>query len=260
MTQFIQPNWHAPRHVHAFMTTRSGGVSQGIYADAHGNGGLNPATHVSDHPFHVAQNRAIIQAHVPNPPLWLDQTHSTQVFAPDSQIYDAQQPPQADAVVLSEAGVVGAIMTADCLPVLFSSADGMVLAAAHAGWRGLLNGVLEQTIAHMQARGASISGVQIWLGAAIGAQSFEVGLDVKDAFTQHNPSAQTAACFAPHPTRAQHYLADIYALARQRLVNAGVNTALIFGGTHCTVIESEQFYSYRRNGQTGRMACLIWRD
>ena len=237
-----KPDWHAPSNVHAFMTTRTGGESTGAYDS------LNPASHVGDDATNVLQNRALIRAHVPNEPLWLNQTHSINVRT------DTQHPAEADAVVLTQAGQVGVVMTADCLPVLFASGDGKVIGAAHAGWRGLVDGVLEQTLLTMQQHGAVLSEVHAWLGAAIGATKFEVGQDVLNEFI-----AKTAGDVTPFfKPQGDKYLADIYGLARLRLTALGVTK--ISGGTYCTVSEPERFYSYRRDKITGRMATLIWMD
>lgn len=238
----IKPDWHAPANVHAFMTTRTGGVSTGAYDS------LNPASHVGDDAANVLQNRALIRAHVPNEPLWLNQTHSINVRT------DTQHPAEADAVVLTQAGQVGVVMTADCLPVIFASGDGKIIGAAHAGWRGLVDGVLEQTLFIMQQHGAVLSEVHAWFGAAIGATKFEVGQDVLDEFI-----AKTAGDVTPFfQPQDDKYLADIYGLAHLRLNALGVTK--ISGGTHCTVSEPETFYSYRRDKITGRMATLIWMD
>ncbi|MGL4768360.1 MAG: peptidoglycan editing factor PgeF [Formosimonas sp.] len=248
----IVPDWAAPSHVHAFMTTRTGGVSVGAYGPA----GLNPASHVGDNPQHVQHNRALMAQHVPSAPLWLEQTHSVKVWLQTANEYDhAAPPPEADAVVLSCAGQVGVVMTADCLPVLFASGDGQIIGAAHAGWRGLVDGVLEQTLSVMAAQGADVTQIHAWLGAAIGPARFEVGGEVLAEFAAKT-AADVAPFFVPHANGK--YWADIYGLARQRLNACGVTR--ITGGTHCTVSEAERFYSYRRDKVTGRMATLIWRD
>ena len=255
----IEPNWHAPANVHAFMTTRMGGVSIGAYGDVRGQSGLNPASHVSDDVTHVQQNRSILRALLPNDPLWLNQTHSIKVWLQTDNEYDhSAPPPEADAVVLTQKGAVGVIMTADCLPVLFASDDGQIIAAAHVGWRGLLDGVLERTVQVMAEQGADVASMHVWLGAAIGPNRFEVGQDVLDAFIQKTPQAagDVQACFKR--TDADKYLADIYGLARARLHALGITR--ITGGELCTVSDAERFYSYRRDHVTGRMASLIWFD
>lgn len=256
----IIPDWQVPTNVHAFMTTRHGGVSQGVYGDLNGVAGLNPATHVGDDVADVLHNRSLIAQHLPNEPLWLNQTHSTKVWLESKHTAGDYQrlnnPPEADAVVVTEKGAVGVIMTADCLPVLFTAHDGSVVGAAHAGWRGLLNGVLENTIDVMVQHGAVASKMHAWLGAAIGPDQFEVGQEVLDAFVAHDVHSveQVKACFKP--VGNGKYLADIYTLARLRLQARGLTQ--ITGGNHCTVTEAEDFYSYRRDHTTGRMASMIW--
>jgi YfiH family protein len=253
MNNFITPDWDAPNNVHAFMTTRIGGVSDGVYGDVKGFNGLNPATHVGDDAANVLQNRTLIRALVPSEPQWLNQTHSVKVWHGDYD-FDAP-PPEADAVVIDQVGQVGVVMTADCLPVLLASADGAIIAAAHAGWRGLVDGVLEQTLQVMAEKGARVEGVHVWLGAAIGPEQFEVGHDVLDAFS-HQTSDDVRPFFKPKADGK--CWADLYGLARQRLIAEGVTR--ISGGNHCTVSEPERFYSYRRDRITGRMATLIWLD
>lgn len=257
----LRPDWQAPANVHAFMTTRSGGVSIGAYGDAHGRIGMNPATHVNDNPAHVQQNRSTLrtQAGLPNEPLWLNQTHSVDVWLQTDNQYDhSAPPPEADAVVLTQKSAVGVIMTADCLPVLFASDDGQIIGAAHAGWRGLVDGVLERTVQVMAEQGADVAGIHVWLGAAIGPDRFEVGQDVLDEFVDKTPAAagEVHSHFKPHTD--DKYLADIYGLARARLHALGITR--ISGGERCTVDDAERFYSYRRDKVTGRMASMIWMD
>ncbi|TDR29028.1 peptidoglycan editing factor PgeF [Hydromonas duriensis] len=259
--QVILPNWRVPNHVHAYMTTRVAGYSQGVYGQADGQNGLNLATHVGDELSHILQNRALLktQLNLPSEPLWLNQTHSTYVHLQTLDEYKHEEPPpEADAVVLTAQGQVGVVMTADCLPVLFASADGKVVGAAHAGWRGLADGVLEKTIQVMREQGAH--DIQAWLGAAIGSTAFEVGRDVLDEFTKRTPAgvADVGAHFKTHPCHLDKYLANIYGLAFDRLQAMGITE--ITGGKHCTVSEKELFYSYRRDGVTGRMATIIWME
>ena len=263
--QLITPNWHVPAHVHACMTTRIAGVSEntsaGAYGQTNGAHGLNLATHVGDGHAHVMANREILKAavHLPHEPLWLNQTHNTIVHLQTNNEYQHDAPPpEADAVVLTQRGQVGVVMTADCLPVLFASEDGQVVGAAHAGWRGLVDGVLEETVRVMREQGAQQ--IQTWLGTAIGAARFEVGADVLTEFLLKTPAAagDVRVHFKPHPDHSDKYLADIYGLARDRLRAVGIND--ISGGEHCTVTEADRFYSYRRDKITGRMATLIWMD
>lgn len=236
----ILPDWPAPARVHGLMTVRSGGVSQEPWAS------FNLGDHVGDDPAHVAANRAQLRRQLPAEPAWLRQVHSARV------VEAGRDPnPEADASYSRETGQVCAVLTADCLPVLFCDRAGSVVAAAHAGWRGLADGVLEATVAAMQVAPGE---VMAWMGAAIGPQAFEVGDEVRTAFVERHPEA--AAAFVPHAPGK--WLADIYALARIRLGHAGVDA--VYGGGHCTFSEADAFYSYRRDGVTGRMASLIWLD
>ena len=213
----IIPDWNAPATVGACVTTRSGGVSRGPYDDGAGGGGLNLGLHVDDRAEDVKQNRALLRAGLPAEPVWLSQVHGTDVIDAAAMAGSASVP-VGDASVSATPGVVCAIQTADCLPVLFCDVAGRVVGAAHAGWRGLANGVLENTVAAMRARGAD--DIMAWLGPAIGPDRFEVGEDVRAAFVAHDSAA--SAAFKPQPAQAGKYLADIYALARQRLAGAGV--------------------------------------
>jgi polyphenol oxidase len=235
----IVPDWPAPPRVKSGMTTREGGVSTAPWNS------LNLGDHVGDDPVHVAANRARLRQQLPAEPAWLKQVHS-------SRVVELERDPnrEADAALTRQAGQVCAVLTADCLPVLFCDRAGTVVAAAHAGWRGLAGGVLETTVAAMQVPPDEILA---WMGAAIGPQAFEVGDDVRAAFVAQHP--QAAAAFVAQPTPGK-WLADIYQLARIRLRHAGVQA--IYGGGRCTFNEADSFYSYRRDGVTGRMASLIW--
>lgn len=257
----IVPDWPGlPANVGALSSVRAGGVSQAPYGDGQGGGGLNLGFHVGDAAGDVAANRERLAAILPGTPAWLSQVHGVTVVDA-GQAFDGV--PEADASVASTPGAVCVVMTADCLPVLFSSQDGQVVGAAHAGWRGLAAGVLQRTVEAMRARGAGDGAGEIlaWLGPAIGPQQFEVGQEVLQAYldgAQGNGErlAVRQAFVAVHDTPGK-YLADIYALARIMLLRAGVTE--ISGGQYCTVSESAQFYSYRRDGVTGRQASLIWR-
>ena len=243
----IHPDWPAPARVQAVFTTRLGGVSVGVFS------GLNLGTHVEDDPACVAENRRQLreQLQLTQEPVWMTQVHGTSVY-PVREAAEAQPalPPQADAAVTRLAGVPLTVMTADCLPVLFCDRAGSVVATAHAGWRGLCEGVLEQTVAAM---GVPASEILAWLGPAIGPLAFEVGDEVWSAFVAQDPAA--AEAFVPGASRGK-WLADLYRLARQRLNGVGVTQ--IYGGQHCTFSDPSRFYSYRRDGQTGRMSGLIW--
>jgi polyphenol oxidase len=245
------PDWpDLPAHIVALTTIRSGGVSGVPYHDGKGGGGFNLATHVGDQAEHVLQNRRLLASYLPNDPEWLTQVHGTRVLDLDMEHGDLI----ADACVTSRPGVVCAVQTADCLPVLFCDAKTNVVAAAHAGWRGLAHGVLENTLDTMLAAGADIGNVMVWLGPAIGPDQFEVGAEVRQQFVDVNPCA--IAAFKSSPNNPDKFYADIYLLARLGLQRAGVVN--IAGGGFCTVSETDKFYSYRRDGVTGRMASLIW--
>ncbi|HVK94391.1 MAG TPA: peptidoglycan editing factor PgeF [Noviherbaspirillum sp.] len=246
---FIVPDWiDAPANIGALSTTRRGGVSGMPYDDGAGGGGLNLGMHVNDDPELVRQNRALLRRRLPAEPAWLTQVHGTKVV----NAAEAAGVPAADASIATQPGGVCAIQTADCLPVLFCDAAGRTVGAAHAGWRGLAAGVLENTLARMRDAGAT--DILAWLGPAIGPQCFEVGRDVFDVFVARD--RYMAAAFTPIDGQAEKYLADIFALARMTLSNAGVNK--VSGGGNCTVTDARSFYSYRRDKTTGRMASLIW--
>lgn len=236
----IIPQWDAPDHVTALCTTRGGGVSEGGYA------ALNLASHVGDNPIAINQNRRRLLHAIglPGEPQWLQQTHSIRVIDLDTGTNR-----DGDAALTRTPDTIATVLTADCLPVLFCNKSGSEVAAAHAGWRGLLNGVLEQTVNAMQSAAIDL---MAWLGPAIGPEHFEVGEEVREAFLQHDP--QNEAFFSS--TRPGHYLADLYAVARLRLNKIGIN--LISGGEFCTYRDDQFFYSYRRAKQTGRQASLIY--
>ena len=251
----LRPDWpDLPAGVAALTTLRSGGSSSGPYGDGVGGGGLNLGDHVDDDAADVAHNRAALQAMLPADPAWLTQVHGTVVAnaADACAAYRDNKIISADASIAVGAGAVCAIMTADCLPVLLCDRAGKVVGAAHAGWRGLLNGVLENTVQSMQAAGARQ--ITAWLGPAIGPKRFEVGPEVQAAFVARD--ARHAAAFQPVTGTPGKYLADIYQLAILALSEAGV--AQIHGGGFCTVSDATRFYSYRRDGVTGRFASLIW--
>lgn len=246
----IVPAWpDATDRVGALSTVRSGGFSVGPYDDGLGGGGLNLATHVGDSPETVAHNRALLKGTMPARPVWLRQVHGNVVVdaaAVQSQTVDA------DASFTTRPGIACTIMTADCMAVLLRDRHGTVVAAAHAGWRGLASGVLENTVQAMRHAGAGE--LMAWLGPAIGPRHFEVGDDVRQAFTPLG----TAALKAFTPVAGSHgkYLADLTLLARLALTQAGVMN--IIGGHDCTVSEPQRFYSFRRDRVTGRMASCVW--
>lgn len=248
MIKTLAPDWPAPANVVSLSTMRSGGVSSGPYGNLSGVDGLNLGDHVGDAPLDVQENRARLSASLPASPVWLNQVHATRVV----DAANAQGKPDADASIASETGMVCAIQTADCLPVLFCDTLGSCVGAAHAGWRGLAGGVLEATVAQMRERSAA--DILVWLGPAIGPTQFEVGSEVHAAFVAKYPRADQA--FAPHPQQAGKYFANLYLLARLALEQVGVTA--IYGGNYCTYADAARFYSYRRDGVTGRMASLIW--
>ncbi len=239
---FIEPDWPAPGGVLGLSTTREGGCSAAPFAS------LNLGHHVGDDPVAVAANRRLLLQHMPadSSIQWLDQVHGVRVATATR----SGQTPEADASICRQPGVACAVLTADCLPVLLCDRGGTVVAAAHAGWRGLVAGVLEATIEAMAVPGPDLLA---WLGPAIGPAHFEVGLEVREQFLRQNRAASKA--FTASPLRPGHFLADLYQLARLRLQAAGV--AAVYGAQNCTYAESGRFYSYRRDGQTGRMASLI---
>ncbi len=235
---WIVPDWPAESRVRALITTRHGGVSSGKFAS------LNLSTRVGDDPGCVARNRAILRACLPAEPAWVKQAHGTSVIDATRATPDAE----ADGVVTQSPGEVCAVMTADCLPVLLSDRAGTSVGIAHAGWRGLAGGIVENVV---QAMGVPSRDIIAYIGPGIGARRYEVGEDVRRAFVDTDPAA--AKSFAPR--QDGKYLADLYGLARQRLAAAGV--AGIHGGGFCTASE-ERFFSFRRDQTTGRMASLIW--
>jgi YfiH family protein len=230
--------------IRALVTTRSGGVSTGEY------GTMNLAQHSGDDPRAVAENRRRLQAFLPSAPVWLEQVHGTAVAVLDGPTPAA--PIVADAAVTRTPGIVAAVQTADCLPVLFADRRGTAVGIAHAGWRGLAAGVLEATVSALQAQGVRAPDIDAWIGPGIGPRAFEVGADVHAAFCAHDSAA--AAAFVEH--RPGKWKADLCALARARLVQAGVGA--ITGGGWCTHDERSRFFSYRRAPHSGRMASLVW--
>jgi hypothetical protein len=231
--------------VHAAFTLRQGGVSVGAFAS------LNLGTHVGDAAVAVAQNRARVRSALalPAEPCWVEQVHGTRVLELGESL--GQPLPAADALVCRARGAVAVVQVADCLPVLFAARDASVVAAAHAGWRGLAAGVLEATVAQL---GVAPADLVAWLGPAIGPEHFEVGAEVRAAFVAHD--ARAGQGFAANARG--RWQCDLNWLARQRLEEAGVSA--VSGGGWCTYADRERFFSFRRDGQCGRMAALIWRD
>ena len=249
LSSFMLPNWPAPAHVKALQTTRIGGVSYAPYAS------LNLGTHVGDDALAVAHNRQLLSAYLPSEPVWLNQIHG--IKALDAATVSGVQ--DADATYTSKANIVCVTMTADCLPVLLCDEAGTTVAAIHAGWKGLLDGVIENTINTMQLAAHTATNqalntqyLMAWLGPAIGPQAFEVGSEVRAAFIAIDANATCAF----KSLGSNKWLCDLYKLARQRLNTIGVTQ--IYGGNLCTYTDAARFYSYRRDQVTGRTASLIW--
>ncbi|WP_432454284.1 MULTISPECIES: peptidoglycan editing factor PgeF [unclassified Agarivorans] len=233
--------WPCPPNVRAIFSDRLGGVSQAPFDS------FNLGDHVGDARRAVQQNRVAFQAEMPDQVCWLKQIHSTQVV--DASLSGSQMA-EADASVSDQPGAVCVVMTADCLPILLCDKQGRVVAAVHAGWRGLANGIIENTIAKMKVAPKQ---VMAWMGPAIGPSAFEVGEEVKQAFVDSHSEAYLA--FTPS-NKANKYFADIFMLAEQRLTQAGLTA--VYSERCCTYRSAQQFYSYRREGLTGRMAAAIW--
>jgi len=239
---WLCPDWNAAPRVRALVTTRSGGASSAAYAS------FNLALHVGDDPAAVESNRQRLRQapyHLPADPLWLQQVHGTRALAAE----DYRQGAEADACVSHTPGLVCAVLTADCLPLLLCAADASVVAAVHAGWRGLAAGAIESAIVAMAIDPTKLLA---WLGPAIGPTAFAVGADVHNAFLRRDAAA--AQAFAP--LGPDKWLCDLYLLARQQL--AGLGVMRVSGGECCTFNDPERFYSYRRAAVTGRMASCIW--
>lgn len=242
---WLLPDWPAPAHVRAVVTTRLiPGASRAPFA------AFNLGAHCGDDPAAVAANRAalVTRLDLPSSPHWLRQVHGTDVAVFHEPAHPSDEAAQADAATTTRPGVVLCVQTADCLPLLVCADDGSEIAAIHAGWRGLAAGVIERCVEKMQT---PVERLMCWLGPAIGPRSYEVGAEVREAFVAANAAAATA--FAP--TRPGHWHCDLYALARQRLVALGPQR--ISGGGFDTLTDA-RFYSYRGEGRSGRFASLIW--
>ncbi|MEE9331454.1 MAG: peptidoglycan editing factor PgeF [Methylophilaceae bacterium] len=237
-TSIIEPNWPAPSNVHAIQTTRLGGVSLAPYDS------FNLGAHVNDNPNHVAHNRQLLNGLVPTEPVWLNQVHGVHVI--DAGVSSHIE--NADASFTTENNVVCVTMTADCLPVLLSDKTGTVVAAIHAGWRSLCDGVIEKTI---NAMPVDSNQLVAWLGPAIGPDAFEVGAEVRLQFIEKDEQAEYA--FKPS---GEQWLGNLYLLAKQRLQSLGVKD--VYGETLCTYANPDRFFSFRRDGDAGRMATMIW--
>lgn len=260
----VMPDWPAPDNVRAFTTTRKGGISRVPWNT------LNLGGNCGDDRGSVQKNRILLRSLLPSRPRWLKQVHGTHVFdldALEDGTLELENPGvlEADAVLSAHNDRICAVLTADCLPVVFCNKKGTKVAAAHAGWRGLANGVLENTVAGMRggvkhrqtapggkaAKVVQPGDIMAWMGPAIGPDAFEVGRDVYDTYCQADE--ENVIAFKPHGDR---WLADLYTLARLALARVGVVD--VYGGEHCTYTNAERFFSYRRDGETGRMGTLIW--
>jgi YfiH family protein len=243
MDEWIVPEWPAPKQIRAVITSRRGGHSEAPFNS------LNLADHVGDDAERVAANRVLLRQELglSREPIWLEQVHGCDLLELSGQ----QSSCRADAATTSEPGQVCAVLTADCLPLLLCNRSGSRVAAVHAGWRGLQAGVIEAAVDGFDDSGEELLA---WLGPAIGPDAFEVGSEVRSAFIAVNPEDEEAFVEAS----SDRWMADIYALARSRLNKR--NIGFIGGGDRCTVSEPERFFSYRRDGETGRMASLIWID
>jgi purine-nucleoside/S-methyl-5'-thioadenosine phosphorylase / adenosine deaminase len=239
LEHLIIPDWPAPVNVKTLQTTRIGGVSNAPFKS------LNLGDHVGDAPLAVERNRMLLNTLLPSEPVWLEQAHGTIVANADH----ASCLPQADACIARHHSAVCAVLTADCLPVLLCDIQGSVVGAVHSGWKGLAAGIIETTV---QAMDVAPQNLMAWLGPAISQQAFEVGEEVRAAFVEIQP--QSASAFIPG--LKGKWFADLYALARMRLDVLGITS--IFGGGYCTYRERERFFSYRRDGATGRMGTFIW--
>jgi hypothetical protein len=241
MLNLIKPDWPAPENVHAYTTTRQGGYSEAPYDS------FNIGDHSGDDPENVETNRQLLAEalDLPTPPVWLNQVHGNKIICIDT-------PPLsliADGSFARTPKKVCVVMTADCLPLLITNHTGTIVAALHAGWRGLARGIIEEGFKILQRFDQDLL---VWLGPAICQQAFEVGPEVREEFI--NADSEAANAFIPSPSG--RWLADIYELARIRLRKLGITA--IYGGDFCTYTDSKRFFSYRRDGKTGRMANLIW--
>ena len=247
--KIIEPDWPAPARVRSAFTLRTGGVGGAPYDS------LNVGAHVGDASTAVGENRRRVRERLrlPGEPVWLQQVHGVNVA--DLDATEAAAMPlspgalRADASVTQVPGRVCVIQVADCMPVLFAARDGSAVGAAHAGWRGLAGGVLEETVRHLGVPAAQLIA---WLGPTIGQEHFEVGDEVRAAFVSRDPDAVSAF----ELNARGRWQCDLYLLARRRLVALGIRD--VFGGGWCTYADAARFFSYRRDGQCGRMAALIW--
>lgn len=267
LSDCLLPDWPVAPRVRAFVTTRRGGVSAAPYGQWRpaqaAAGGLNLGLHTGDDAVAVAANRRRLSALTQATPAWLEQVHGCGVVLAEQALQALQQgrPLQADASITAEPDVACVVMVADCLPVLLADAQGRAVGAAHAGWRGLLDGVIETAATQLAALAGSNPVLHAFLGPAIGPHEFEVGAEVREAFMGAASQAEreaTDAAFVPCSAKPGKYLGNLVALAALRLARVGITAPS--GGAWCTVTDAERFYSYRRDGRTGRFAGLVWID
>lgn len=243
------PSWRGVRY---FTTQVSGGVSQGNWA------GLNLGMHCGDELVHVKQNRQLLNQLLPSKPHWLQQTHSTQLYQalkPATKMHTYEQCPIADAAWTQVPNTVIAILTADCLPVVIADTEGIIIGVAHAGWRGLANGILEKIFLRMQKQVAKDTQWQVWIGPAISQLHFEVGQDVFDFFVNKDPSY---GAYFTSISSSNKYLADLPSLAAYKLKKIAQKRISIQLSQECTFAKNQNYYSYRRQGVTGRMVTVAW--
>lgn len=237
-SDFIIPDWPAPANVKSIQTTRLGGYSVAPYES------LNLGSHVEDDALAVAKNRHLLNDYLPSEPVWLNQVHGVDVIDAAKSLCVQE----ADASFSTDKNVVCVTMTADCLPVLLCNQQGTAVASIHAGWRSLCDGVIETTI---QSMGHEPEDLMAWLGPAIGPDAFEVGAEVREAFIAKDSQAERA-----FKASGDKWLGDLYFIAKQRLNKQGV--VEIYGGGECTYSNPSRYFSFRRDGLTGRMATMIW--
>ena len=249
--EVLKPNWLVPEHVHAFVSTRKGGLSNTPYDS------LNLGKHVGDHLTQVEQNRELLQKILPSDPLWLNQVHGTKIWtSPQSSL-------EADGAITQQVNQVLTIMTADCMPILFCDEQGDMLGACHAGWRGLAQGVIQSTVDQMVVKKQPddiknyISKIRVYLGPSIGPRHFEVGIDVYDTFSHILPSQQMSLYFLP-TTYTHKYFANLFGIAQFQLNKLGI--VHIFSEEICCFERSDLFYSHRRDKKTGRFASFLWKS
>ncbi len=250
MNPFITPNWSAPSHIKAYTTLRYPGHSQAPYA------GNNLAFHVGDNKSHVQMNRqAMRQAlHLPDEPKWINQTHSTIALLAEN--ISSNETITADASFTQQPNTICVVMTADCLPILVTNKEGSEVAAIHAGWRGLAEGIIENTLASLQSTSDTLI---VWIGPSVSQPHYEVGDDVYNAFAAHHSLSEMQQAFQKKPMiEQQKWFADVPLLAYQRLLRLGVHSDSIYLSNECTYAQSDRYFSYRRDGVTGRLASMIF--